>query len=267
MIYTLENDIAKVKVDTHACEITSFQRKDTDIEYMWNGDPTYWAGRNPLLFPHVSSPYNLILNFKGKDYPVNNHGFARNSDFTLVEETDTTLLFQLTDNEETYQHYPYHFELLVKYTLQDAKLNIDYEVVNQEDGKLYFGFGQHPAFNCPLDPSKDFSDYYIEFEKEDIPNKRLNLSYELFDEYPTYIINNPKSKTFTLTDGNHKVIMRIDDKYKIFAVWTPHAPFVCLEPWVNLIDREDNMTPFEERDVICLEKDEHYLIGYSIEIN
>ena len=44
---------------------------------MWNGDKEYWANRNPLLFPHVSAPTNKILNFKGTDYKVNNHGFIK----------------------------------------------------------------------------------------------------------------------------------------------------------------------------------------------
>ena len=266
MIYTLENNVAILKVDTKACEIASFRRKDKDIEYMWNGDPKYWANRNPLLFPHVSAPSNKIINFKGRDYKVNNHGFARHSEFEFVKQDDNSLLLRLCDNEETYAQYPYHFELLVKYTLTDAKVNIDYEVINKEEGNLYFGFGQHPAFNCPLDPSKNFDDYYIEFEKEDVDNSRLDLSYELFEKYPTYIVRNPMSKKFTLSDGTNKVVMEVDDKYKIFALWTPHAPFVCLEPWVNTLDKADTDTPFEKMDVNCLKQNETYKIGYSFEI-
>lgn len=266
MIYTLENDIAILKVDTFACEIASFKRKDKPIEYMWNGDKQYWANRNPLLFPHVSAPTNKILNFKGTDAKVNNHGFARKSEFTFLKQNDNSLLFELNSNEDTLKEYPYHFRLLVKYTLIDNKVIIEYEVINKEDGPIYFGFGQHPAFNCPLDKNKKFNDYYIEFDKEDVIDKKLNLSYELFDKHPTYIIKNPKSRIFTLSDGTNKVIMRVDDKYKIFAIWTPHAPFVCLEPWVNTLDKNDTITPFEERDVICLNKDDKYQIKYEFEI-
>ena len=88
MLYTLENNTALLSVDTYACEIHSFRRKDKDIEYMWNGDPAFWSGRNPVLFPHVSSPKNKILNFKGKDHPVNNHGFCRRSEFEFVKQSD-----------------------------------------------------------------------------------------------------------------------------------------------------------------------------------
>ena len=266
MIYTLENDVAILKVDTHACEIASFRRKDKDIEYMWNGDPAYWANRNPLLFPHVSAPENKILNFKGKDYKVNNHGFCRKSDFEFVEQGEDFLHFRLSDNEETLKEYPYHFELNVRYTLKENQVSIDYEVVNKEEGKLYFGFGQHPAFNCPLDKNKEFSDYWVEFEKEDVPGGKIELSYEFFNKHRTFLVKDPASRVFTLSDGENKVIMRIDDKYKLFALWTPNAPFVCLEPWVNSIDRDDLSTPFKQRDVVRLEKGESYHIGYSLEI-
>lgn len=265
MIYTLENDVAIIQIDTFAAEIASFKRKDKDIEYMWNGDKKYWANRNPLLFPHVSAPSNKILNFKGKDYKVNNHGFARNSDFTMIEKGDDYLLFRLVDDDNTYSQYPYHFELDVKYTLVENRIYIDYEIINKED-ELYFGFGQHPAFNCPIDPSKSFNDYFIEFDKDDVDNNRLDLSYELFERYPTYKIDDVKSRVFRLTDGTNSVIMYTQDKYKIFAIWTPMAPFVCLEPWVNTLGKNDLDTPFESRDVIRLDKDEKYQIGYSFEI-
>ncbi|MBQ6333660.1 MAG: hypothetical protein IJI46_01120 [Erysipelotrichaceae bacterium] len=266
MIYTLENDVAVLKVDTWACEIASFSRKDKDIEYMWNGDPKYWANRNPLLFPHVSAPANKVLNFKGQDYSVNNHGFCRKSEFEFVEQGEDYLLFRIKTNEETLKEYPYLFELDVRYTLEGNKVSIAYEVKNKEDGKLYFGFGQHPAFNCPLDPNKQFTDYRIEFEKDDVENKVIELSYEFFEKYHTFVVNEPKSRVFTLTDGENSVIMRTDDKYRIFAIWTPMAPFVCLEPWVDSIERDDVSTPFEQRDVVILEKGESYHIGYSLEI-
>ena len=266
MIYTLENETAVLKVDTYACEIASFRRKDKDIEYMWNGDPAYWANRNPLLFPHVSSPKDKILNFKGKDFKVNNHGFCRKSEFEFVEQGGDFLLFRLCDSKETLKEYPYHFELLVRYTLKENRVSIDYEVINREEGKLYFGFGQHPAFNCPLVQDRQFSDCWIEFAKEDVEGCRLDLSYELFEKYPTYVVKDPQSRRFILSDGENKVVMDVDEKYRIFAIWTPHAPFVCLEPWVNSLDMNEERKPFEEMDVIVLEQGESYRIGYSIAI-
>ena len=267
MIYTLENETAVLSIDTHHGEISSFRRKDKDIEYMWNGDPKYWSGRNPTLFPHVSSTANKILNFKGQDCKVNNHGFARYSEFALIDKGDDKVVLGLKDDEESYRQYPYHFELELAYTLKGAQVFIDYTIRNKDEDKLYFGFGQHPAFNCPLSKDKKFSDYWIGFDQPDVEGGRLPLSYELFQKYPTYIIKDPQSRTFTLSDGENQVIMHTDDKYRIFALWTPMAPFVCLEPWVNTLDEKDLLTPFEQREGnVVLDKDESWHIAYDLTV-
>lgn len=267
MIYTLENDAAVLKIDTKAAEIASFRRKDKDIEYMWNGDPAYWSNRNPVLFPHIGSPKDKILNFKGEDHRVNNHGVCRSSEFILKEQGDDHVVMYLQDNEETYGQFPYHFLLEVRYTLRDSEVFIDYAIHNEEEDRLYFGFGLHPAFNCPLVPDRKFSDYRVEFNREDVPGSVLDLSYELFEKYPTYIIKEPLSRTYTLTDGENGVIMKTSDAFRVFALWTPMAPFVCLEPWINPLDYDQDQKAFEKMEGnLVLERGETYRVSYSFMI-
>ena len=40
------------RVATHGGELVSY-RDEHGLEYIWTGDPAYWPGRNPLLFPIV----------------------------------------------------------------------------------------------------------------------------------------------------------------------------------------------------------------------
>ena len=49
--YTIQNSLVSVTVDEHAAEIHSLFDRETKIEAIWQGDKTYWAGRNPILFP------------------------------------------------------------------------------------------------------------------------------------------------------------------------------------------------------------------------
>ena len=56
--FTIQNTQAGVTVDEHASEIHSFCDIETDNEYMWQGDPKYWTGRNPTLFPMVGSTWD-----------------------------------------------------------------------------------------------------------------------------------------------------------------------------------------------------------------
>ena len=40
--------------------------------------------------------------------------------------------------------------MYVTYKLEGATVKIIYKIVNDSDKVMPFGFGQHPAFNCPL---------------------------------------------------------------------------------------------------------------------
>jgi len=263
MEYSLENNEAKIVIDTKACEITSFKRKDLNMEYMWQGDPKYWAGRNPTLFPHVSASKDKKLIFKGREYNVGNHGFARRSEFEFVKKTDNTLLFRLVDNENTYKEYPYHFELDIEYVLKGCEVSVNYTIINKDNEIMPFGFGLHPAFNCPFTNTKTFGEYWIEYND----GTKYQLNYQDFQEKGTLVTNNPKFNEAYLTDGNHGVKLHFDG-YKMFAVWTPMAPFVCLEPWTSHLDNsKEYPVPFENiDDIIKLQPLEEFDISYRIEI-
>ena len=45
----LDNGILKVEIDKIGAEIRKATKDGKDR--MWSGDPTYWAGVAPLLFP------------------------------------------------------------------------------------------------------------------------------------------------------------------------------------------------------------------------
>ena len=62
----IENELAVVEVKTQAAEITSFYDKEKNIEHMWQGDPQFWAGRNPILFPMVGSTWTKDYQIDGK---------------------------------------------------------------------------------------------------------------------------------------------------------------------------------------------------------
>ena len=52
-IYEIENENIKLKVDSHGAEMKSLVKKETDTEYLWNGNPAYWQRTSPILFPLV----------------------------------------------------------------------------------------------------------------------------------------------------------------------------------------------------------------------
>ena len=252
MQFTLQNKTARIVLDTHAAEIHSFQRKDKDFEYMWNGNPEYWAGRNPVLFPQVSSHDSKINIYKGKEYAMGNHGFARNSEFEPVSETEESLVLSLKDSEETLKQFPYHFELRVSYRLIDTSISITYAVLNNDEETMPFGFGLHPAFMCPIDPEKTMTDYYLLFSDEEdadfVRDRKTMLSRELFSEHRISLIRNHNSSYVTLSDGTNGVRVRTEG-FRYLMFWSPkNAPFVCIEPWMFTQKKDGPVIPFEEKE-------------------
>jgi galactose mutarotase-like enzyme len=95
------NDVIAIEVAEKGAELQSIYNKQHNLEYLWSGDPAYWAKKSPLLFPVVGGLKKNTYNYKGKHYQLGRHGFARDNHFELVEKTNTALTFSLKSNEET----------------------------------------------------------------------------------------------------------------------------------------------------------------------
>ena len=67
MQFELKYGEAKGIVETHGGELVSFQDKEGK-EYIWSGDPAYWTGRNPNLFPVVGNLKGGAVTIEGKEY-------------------------------------------------------------------------------------------------------------------------------------------------------------------------------------------------------
>jgi len=271
---------AEVTFRELGAEITGFRKLNSPTEYMWQGDPAYWKGRNPILFPLVGNTFSGSYQIDGKTYSMGNHGLTRHMDFTLIEKTSDSLTFEVRDNEDTLVQYPFNFRLTVKYQLSGCRLSIDYEIHNTGSRTMPFSFGLHPAFNVPI-AKGEFSDYRLEFEKTETPYqidndgtkfscgsfRNIELDYEIFDRYPTLMYGDLKSDHVRLTDGKEGVEVGING-FSYLAFWCgDKAPFLCIEPWYGLGDFKANDIPFEKREGTReLAADEKFNAGYYIQL-
>ena len=268
-LYTLKNDFVLVEIDEYASEIHHFQSLATGLEYMWQGDPKYWQGRNPTLFPMVGKTWQGYLLIKGQKYQMNNHGFARHSQFHCIQHDDHHLIMELNDSEETWTQYPYHFNLQIDYQLVNKKLCINYAIKNNSLELMPFHFGLHPAFNWPIDENDNPDDYRLELSHPEMVNGHLTTSLKLDREAlaKTIILTAPQSTYTKLSNGRHFVKVE-HPHFPWLAFWSPHAPFVCIEPWYSHTDFKANNLAFDKREgCITLDIDETWKCSYSIEID
>jgi len=262
MLYTIQNEFLSVSADDHGAELHSVICEGK--EFLWQGDPQWWAGHAPILFPFVGKLKDGIYKHDGKQYTwQQNHGFARRNKFTCTENSKDAVTFSLRDNESTRNIYPFEFELLVTYKLMGPSLHTGLKVTNKSNVDMYFSIGGHPAFNCPLIQGEtrieNLEDYEIVFNENEtagihlITNEGLTtdettpffnnsnqipLNKELFEKYQTLVFSNLKSTAATLRSRRTGAGVTLGfSGFPYFGIWQPPgAPFVCLEPWQGIDD-------------------------------
>lgn len=288
MVYTLENENLKIEVNSYGAELSSVTGKKNGLSYMWDAGDA-WKRHSPVLFPIVGGLNNKSYRCNGKEYHMNQHGFARDMEFSLCESTESSLSFVLEETSETLAAYPYKFLLKITYTLLDSAITVAWEVVNTNDGSMYFSIGGHPAFTCPLKDAKQ-TDCYLHFDengtidynllnenglclpeihKLKTENGYVKITESFFDKDALVMYNN-RTRSVSLAGSDKKDYLKVTFDAPVYGIWSAkgkHAPFVCIEPWFGRCDAHDFTGSLEEREFgNTLEKGERFKAQYTVEV-
>ena len=164
MNYTLTSTQAKATISSKGGELLSFQSKD-GLEYVWQGDPTYWASHAPHLFPYVGRLTEGQYIMDGQKHPLGIHGFFRFQELKLESQSANSVVLSLVPSQELLEQYDRNFRAVLSYELQDSTLKISFQVENLDERTMYFGYGGHPGFRVPLEDTLQFEDYYLSFSE------------------------------------------------------------------------------------------------------
>jgi len=271
---TLENDFLIVKIKPKGAELNSVFNKLTRLEYMWSGDPKVWSKTSPVLFPIVGQLKSNTYLYKDKSWSLPRHGFARDMEFAIDEESKSAVTFSLTDSETSLEKYPFQFTLLMEYVLHDDSLQVIYRVKNNDDESMYFSLGAHPAFKVPLIQGTSYHDYYLLFNHDEnfmrwpispegtiettpyqmqSDKRRINLTKELFAE-DALVFKNLKSDMISIRSDKHGHGLDFRfSKFPFMGIWAaPQADFVCIEPWCGIADSVQHNQKLEMKEGINL---------------
>ena len=261
----IANDRLTVEVSSLGAEM---QRLDTadGRAFLWDGDAAWWSGRSPILFPIVGKAPGDEIALEGKRYPMKQHGFARRSEFTLIEAGPDFCRHRLTSNTETLAVYPYDFTLTLEHRLNGAALTVTATVENTGSDSMPYGIGFHPAFRWPLPGAEgqahgitlangaepqlaQLADGLIAPELLPSPFRagKLVLSHDLF-EADALIFPEGAGEALTYgVDGGPALAFTFDNLPNL-ALWQkPGAPFLCVEPWHGMAARADASHELAER--------------------
>jgi len=269
---TISNETLSVTLNPQGAEILSIYHKETKLDYLWNGDAAYWPKTSPVLFPVVGGLKDNRYQYKGKQYEMGRHGFARESVYTVTAQTTSSLTFTLMANEATLLMYPFDFKFSVKHELIGNTIHVSYLVENTGQENLLFSVGAHPAFHVPLIAGTHFSDYSLLFSSTETVGRypiaangliennatpllnntqELKLAHDLFYN-DAIVFKNLQSNSISIVSDKtpHGLKLEFND-FPYMGIWQPKdAPFVCIEPWCGLGDVIDTTSELQDKEGI-----------------
>lgn len=271
MRQTLKNDLLTVEIDSFGAELQSITSNTTHYSYLWHGDKTYWGRRSPVLFPLVGSVWNGKYRMDGKEFALGQHGFARDREFTVVEDCpEDEAWFSLEADDSTLELYPRRFRLEIGYRLQGERITVMWRVTNLDDKPMAFHIGAHPAFNYPEFNASDPVHAYVLFDSKEISTQRIaekgcvgdgEFAVPLDSEHmlpltgDTFVHNalilaDRQVRRVSLLDKALRPYLSLLFNAPLVGLWapSPSAPFMCVEPWWGRCDRAGFEGDFSERE-------------------
>ena len=268
MIFELKKGALRATAQTRGGELASL-RDGGGREYIWEGDPAFWPGQNPILFPIVGSLLNGKIQINGTTYEMGRHGFARGMEFAPVEQGEDFVALELRETEETLACYPFPFSLRVTHRLLEDGFSTAFSVQNTGGSPMPFCIGGHTAIRIP--EGERFEDFHLLFDQAETADSHLlspqgiilhdgrkamldgtgalALDYQDFAEMDTIIFSLLRSGNVSLVHRETGRGVRLDfHEFPMVAFWTkPGAPFLCMEPWQGCAAWDNESGRFEDK--------------------
>jgi len=255
-------------------------------QWLWHGDPTFWSGRSPALFPVIGRSPGNVIDIGGVSFPMLQHGFARTSVFDVVEAMETSARLRFTDSPETRMHYPFGFELELAYGLAENTVSIVATVRNTDTGPIPFQLGFHPAFVYPLPGAEGLVHRVLPAREDSTAYHRINNSDGLVEGAPAYT-SGPRGdveivpgmfdtgalvaptgvgEAVRYTAGRAAIDLELSG-LPVFALWSkPGAPFLCLEPWSGMPLGAGEATRSIDHSAVALQSGSSASFGMRIRV-
>ena len=287
---TIKNERLSVTIAAHGAELSSIYDKANDRELVWQADPAFWNRHAPVLFPNVGKYYGGHFTYNGTDYPMGQHGFARDTEFEQAASGENFETYRLCADEESKKVYPFDFVLEITHRLNGNRLTVEWNVKNTDNKEMYFTIGGHPAFNVNVLPDTDFEDYSLVFKEGteklsyvlldaesgtaigdkvyelELTDSKYALKKDMFDK-DALVFDGGQIEWAALALPDGKPYIALESKgFPNFGIWSkPGAPYVCLEPWCGRCDNKGFEGEISEKPgIIALKAGETFKKSYDI---
>ena len=253
---TISSDRFKAAISSRGAEL-QYLTDSEGRDLLWNGDPAFWQGRAPILFPVIGMLEGGCYRLEGKRYAMPKHGFARHACFAIVDRAPDVATFRLAASAETRAIYPFEFQLDIRFSVADAMLELAAIIGNNGPSAMPASFGFHPALKWPLPYGEPREAHRIRFEHDEpAPIRRIDANGLLLPEpQPTPVTGDTLMLRDELFIDDALIFDRLNGRrlsyeapagprlaiefadFPTLGVWTkPGAGFICIEPWQGFAD-------------------------------
>lgn len=291
MIRTICNECLKAEISDTGAELQSLIEQKTGMQVIWQKDPEWWMRQTPVLFPNVGHCYHDQYHLNGNVYKALQHGFARDMEFTCIEQDENKVVHELCDNEQTRSLFPFHWKLQITHQLNEKSLEVQWKVTNTGTETMYFTIGAHTGYCLPMISNTCKEDYELVFNKQDeieyflsdsktgtvvtdksytlhLNEGRVSVTEDLFEKDVLIIDGNQVDGVGIAEKGKDPKVMISCKEFPSFGIWSkPGAPFICLEPWAGRADDyrfEDDIS--RKKDINRLEPESIFRKEFIIHV-
>jgi galactose mutarotase-like enzyme len=252
-------------------------------ELLWAGaDP--WPIHAPMLFPVICRVPDDQVVVGGVRHPMVEHGFGRHREFVRVDASDAEVTFELRDDQETREAFPYAFSLRVTHRLDELGVTSVFRVRNLGTSTMPYALGHHPAYAWPLGGGSREGHLLVLDAEEPAASRRLDegllspvprppvgaarkvvVDDELFAE-SAVILPEVRSRGLVYRAPDGRALRVTWEGFTGVTLWSPvSSDLVCLEAWRGL-PAEPGQTDFEgRRDLARVEPGDEDTYTYRVE--
>lgn len=282
---SISNSHLEVEINPFGAELWSIQDKKGN-EYLWQGDPEYWGGRAPNMFPVNVRFKDERFTYNGKEYEMPRMGLAKISTFKIAEKQKDKVIFELKSDKATLKHYPFPFELQIIYQLKQNRLIKKFIVENTGSETMFFALGGHPGFRFPFENEREKNQYTFtekfKLKRTEVANSlvqsnqiqwlnhenSLPLGDSRIPDGGMFVKNMPSRTIGVGVVGQPAYIELNLEDFPNVNIWSPPGmPFACIEPMVGHHDFQETELDIEKKSYLeKLEAGERAAYQFSIVI-
>lgn len=263
---TISNDQLIVQLETAGAQLLSIRHAPTGTEYLWQGDPEYWANQSPNMFPVCVTFKDEHYTYRNQPYHMPRMGLVHDAPFATTRQADGMVRQTFSSASKTRVHYPFPFRLHIESELDGLTLIQRYIVVNEGPEPMYYALGGHPGFNTPLTGGRTRDDYELIFS-EKLDNYRPEVTGSLIqsnqirfledeDRLPLgdervpgggMFLRETPSRQIGVGLAGRPAYVTVDlGDFPNTNIWTPPGmPYACIEPMVGHHDLQDTAEAIE----------------------